>query len=456
MNPLIVFLVRARRWCILALLILFIFNASPSAGCFWTGLLFLALGTGLRFWAAGHEADMTGPYSIVQTPLAFGSYLFGIGCLLSGGTWMLLVIFLLSFPLIYHARIRIDEAKSGEGQAPDEAEKHYREEVPIFFPAPWKYRPPAQQWDGGTALFQAREYHFLLGIVLLFVILIFAASMASPERPPSVKVAAIQFVSEFNQPERNREALEMLIREAIAEGAHIIVLPETAVQGYMSHDLLTAWQAEGMTIQPEIGGRPRAGLDPAGIAEEIPGKSTSFFGRLALEYSIYVTVPLLEIDRKTGRYFNSVVLMDPHGHIRLHYRKLNPWMPGEQGWAQHGDRGHAYADTEFGRLGLLICYDINFEPPALQKAGIDILLYPIAWVDGKDSDWFTDRLPAIARKNNLNIVGANWSVTETPWWHGYGKSCIISNKGEVLATVGNDLGNEIIYAEIGVNVISDK
>lgn len=98
----------------------------------------------------------------------------------------------------------------------------------------------------------------------------------------------------------------------------------------------------------------------------------------------------------------------------------------------------------------MICYDINSEPPKLKANRVDHLLYAIAWVDDADSTWFTKELPDIARKANVNIIGANWSVPDQPGWHGYGKSLILLRNGEAAARVKNDLGNEIIYADLPI------
>ena len=171
---------------------------------------------------------------------------------------------------------------------------------------------------------------------------------------------------------------------------------------------------------------------------------------MAGELRIYLTVPLVEVDPKQGKYYNTLVLVGPDGKVVLHYRELNPWPWAERGWATRGDRGHQFVDTPFGRLGLLICYDINFEPPALKKNRVDHLLYAIAWVDDADSTWFRKELPDIAREANVNIIGANWSVPEKPDWDGYGQSLIIRRTGEVVARVKKDLGNEIIYADLPI------
>lgn len=261
----------------------------------------------------------------------------------------------------------------------------------------------------------------------------------------AVKVAAVQFVSEMGRPERNRKRLEVFVRQAAQNGAKIVVLPETSITGYMTCDLRTTWQVVDRTVTNGL-----RGISPAKVAETVPGPSTRAFGKLAKELGIYLTIPLVEVDRKSGRYFNTVVLVGPDGALLLHYRKLNPWPYAERGWAERGDRGHAYVDTPYGRLALLICYDINFEPPHLRRSQVDILLYLIAWVEGADSTWFRKELPQIARENNMSIIGANWTVPEKPDWHGYGQSLIIARTGQVLARVKHDLEEEIIYADLPV------
>ena len=140
------------------------------------------------------------------------------------------------------------------------------------------------------------------------------------------------------------------------------------------------------------------GISPKTVAESVPGESTKAFGALAKELGIYLTVPIVEFDAKQDKHFNTLVLVDPDGHVALHYRKLNPWPWAERGWASRGDRGQQFIDTPYGRLGLLICFDINFEPPRLRQNKVDLLLYAIAWVDDADSSWFAHELPEIARK----------------------------------------------------------
>lgn len=261
----------------------------------------------------------------------------------------------------------------------------------------------------------------------------------------TVRVAAIQFVSRWARPDENRKELAALVRQAAGGGAKIVVLPETAISSYMSHDIRLTWQVGGRAVSDEL-----TGHSPAAVAETVPGPSTEQFAALARELGIYLTVPILEGDPPTDRYFNTVVLVGPDGKQLLHYRKLNPWPFAERGWATRGDRGRAVVDTPYGRLGVLICYDINFEPAAMEKEGIDHLLYSIAWVDDPGSDWFEKRLPAVAREHHFSIIGANWSVPDTAGWAGWGMTRIIAADGRILARVPSDLGSAIVYADLPI------
>jgi predicted amidohydrolase len=250
--------------------------------------------------------------------------------------------------------------------------------------------------------------------------------------PDTFLVAAVQAASEFGVPEVNRKSLATMIERAACHGAQVVVLPETAVTGYMSYDLKRTWQVGNRPVAPDL-----MGVDPKDAAETVPGPSTRFFSRIARQWGIYLTVPLLEADRKTGHYYNTDVLLGPDGGTLIHYRKVNPWPWAEQGWASDGNLGHPVADTPFGRFSVLICYDIHKQAAELAKLKIDTLLYSIAWVDEKDSDWFQKRLPKIAAACKYNMVAANWTVPDDhpdPNWYGYGQSMVIDAAGRILSS----------------------
>jgi predicted amidohydrolase len=267
-------------------------------------------------------------------------------------------------------------------------------------------------------------------------------------KPMEVKVAAVQCSSDLGDVDGNSRKLTTLVCQAAKSGAKIVVLPEAAITGYLSQDLRTNWHVAGKPIRPSF-----RGIDPSAFAETVPGPSTKTFAALAKELGIYLTIPLLEVDRPPepadSRYFNTVCLAAPTGELVAHYRKLTPWPVPEQSWATPGDRGVQVYDTEYGRVGLAICFDIHTILEKYQPHHIWALLYPIAWVDeSHPADWFWHRLPRRVAPFKHYVIGANWSVDKREPWFGYGFSTILGPDGAVIATAKSLYGPEIVYATI--------
>jgi len=271
---------------------------------------------------------------------------------------------------------------------------------------------------------------------------------AGPPAAPAagaVRVAAVQMTSRFADPAVNRDKMEKLAREAAKGGAKIVVFPEAAVQGYVSSQF---------DIWTDPKRRPGEGKSLEGFAEPADGESARRFGKLAGELKVHLLVPFIEREEKSGavKYFNSLLLFGPDGGRLAHYRKINPWPRAEATWAADGDKGLAFVDTEYGRLGLLVCYDIHSVAQRLAAEKVDTLLYSIAWVDFKPERWFGERLPAKAKDLGVNIVAANWTfpTDDRPEDRGYGFSRVIDKSGKILAAAKAECGDEIVYADLPV------
>jgi predicted amidohydrolase len=288
-----------------------------------------------------------------------------------------------------------------------------------------------------------------LPLLALLTVPVFAAD-PQPAKPAgrTVKVAAVQCSSDLGDVAGNTKKITALVKEAARGGAKFVVLPETAVTGYLSQDLKTNWHVPGMPIEVRFDGK-----DPKGFAETVPGPSTRHFAALAKDLGIYLTIPLLEVDFKDGkdkpRYFNTVCLADPKGDLVAHYRKLTPWPYPEKSWATPGDRGVQTVDTKYGHVGLAICFDIHTILEKYEPHNIWCLLYPIAWVDNEHpAEWMFHRLPERVKPFKHHVVGANWSVERKQNWRGYGFSVVISNEGKVVAAARSLFGSEIVYADL--------
>ena len=80
-----------------------------------------------------------------------------------------------------------------------------------------------------------------------------------------------------------------------------------------------------------------------------------------------------------GRLHNSSALVDAGG-VRAVYRKLHLW--GEEPrWFAPGDRPAPVIETRHGRIGLAVCYDIEFPEltRGLALAGADLIALPANW-----------------------------------------------------------------------------
>ena len=288
----------------------------------------------------------------------------------------------------------------------------------------------------------------LLSLLIVAPSPLLAADSVSPAAAPTVKVAAVQCSSDLGTVAANTKKLTELVKEAAGNGAKIVVLPEMAITGYLSQDLKTNWHVKGKPLA-----RVFVGKDPREFAESVPGPSTRHFCQLAKDLGIYLTIPLLEVDLKNDPdrpiYFNTVCLANPQGELIAHYRKLTPWPHPERSWATAGDRGVQTYDTEYGRVGLAICFDIHTILEKYQDKHLWALLYPIAWVDEEHpADWFFHKLPARVKPFKHHLVGANWSVDKEQDWRGYGFSVIISSEGKVASAAKSLYGSEIVYAEL--------
>ena len=150
------------------------------------------------------------------------------------------------------------------------------------------------------------------------------------------------------------------------------------------------------------------------VAEEIPGPSTRRLGEKARKYGMYVVAGLTE--RAGNAVYNTAVLIDRQGNVAGKYRKI--YLPREEveGGLTPGD-SYPVFDTDFGRIGMMICWDSEYVDPAraLALQGAEILLVPAA-------GGYMTLLKARALENHLYVVSSGYDV----------ESAIIDPGGDVL------------------------
>lgn len=257
------------------------------------------------------------------------------------------------------------------------------------------------------------------------------ADRRGPARVARVAVAQLDLAAGALQDNRCRTV--EAIHDAVGRGAELVVLPELASSGY----------------------RLRTPEAVAVAAEEIPGPTTETW-QAATGGACTVVGGICE--RVGDVFFNSVAVVDATGVIGV-YRKLHLF-DEEQLLFTPGDAGLPVFDLPFGRVGVLVCYDLRFVEALriLKLQGAELVAMPTAWTSGFDRDppagGVIDQVAAAAVQANLNsvVVAAASRVGRDDDVRYLGSSCVVnpygrfvldpqSRQDEVVAVVEVDLAD---------------
>ncbi|MFA7265716.1 MAG: nitrilase-related carbon-nitrogen hydrolase, partial [Candidatus Nanopelagicales bacterium] len=224
--------------------------------------------------------------------------------------------------------------------------------------------------------------------------------MPRPTEP--FKVAAVEFNPEMFELERNIERACEVAREAAANGARLIVLPETAMSGYIYKD--------------------RAQFLP--YMDTVPGKATDALEKVTAEFNCYIATGIAEHDPTTGLTYNTGALVGPDGYIGK-YRKVG-LNPSDILWFVPGNTGHPVFETELGNITMIICYDDTYWEPGRLPAikGADIIAYICC------SDRVLVELEEEAKGNHSTIA----AVQQLSTWNGLAMVASDRNNAETNPT----------------------
>ena len=150
-------------------------------------------------------------------------------------------------------------------------------------------------------------------------------------------------------------------------------------------------------------------------AESVPGPTTDAVAKLAKQYNMYVVCPLRE--QAGERQYNTAVLLDRKGKIAGYYRKIFVfWGEG----LHVSTEGVKVFDTDFGRISILTCFDLNF--PELwhecDAKDVDIVFWPSAYGGGSPLNAFAILyhyyIVPVGAGNIMDITGKPVEDVTTP------------------------------------------
>ena len=249
-------------------------------------------------------------------------------------------------------------------------------------------------------------------------------------------VACCQVTPALGNPAANRELVADAVSHAAAQGASVIVLPELVSSGYVFDS--------------------RA--DAQASAEAADGATVTLWARLAADHGVVIVGGFCETTA-AGELFNSAALVDPGG-LRGVYRKAHLW-DKERLWFSSGSAAPPVIPTLFGRIAVMICYDLEFPEwvrlPALD--GAQLLCAPVNWPafprpDGERPAEIV-RVQADAAVNRMFIAACDRTGEErgVEW---VGGSVIVDADGWPLACATPSAGLTIIAAECQLDHALDK
>jgi nitrilase len=165
-----------------------------------------------------------------------------------------------------------------------------------------------------------------------------------------VKAAAVQIAPVLDQPGATLERVLNAIGEAADKGAQLAVFPETFVPYYPYFSFIEP---------PYRMGAPHLKLYAE--APVVPGPVTEALAAAARSRRMVLVVGINE--RDGGSLYNTQLIFDADGALKLKRRKITPTYHERMIWGQGDGSGLRAVDTEVGRVGALACWE-HYNPLA--------------------------------------------------------------------------------------------
>ena len=223
-----------------------------------------------------------------------------------------------------------------------------------------------------------------------------------------------------------------LVREAARSGARLIALPE-----------LFSWRGP----QDE---EPSA-------AELIPGPTSDFASDLARELGVHLVAgSILEKGDEPSRCHNTALLFGPDGTLVSTYRKIHLFdvaveraVNVSESRTRKPGKDPVCVETELGRIGLAVCYDLRF-PELFRKLAdrnAEIIVVPSAFTAPTGRAHWHTLVRARAIENQAYVLAPNQFGPTLQGYLNYGHSLIVDPWGDILAE-GDEAEDGVLTADL--------
>ena len=217
-------------------------------------------------------------------------------------------------------------------------------------------------------------------LLILAVILTASAGRSDMEKNPplSIRIAIVQQNANPGKPEENRNKALLFAKQALNQGADVVLFHEELLVGYVS--------------------------DPHELAETVDGTTTRAFQTLLQGRQALIIYGLTE--RDGDKYFISAPVVSANGVV-ANYRKTHLW------WKTEGVRHEPTYYLPGDRLvtfkikghlcGIMICYDGDF--PEMTRAYANLGCSLLFWLNNRDSRGHAE-VKDLAYRNSMIIAAS--------------------------------------------------
>ncbi|QQC88265.1 carbon-nitrogen hydrolase family protein [Streptomyces alfalfae] len=243
---------------------------------------------------------------------------------------------------------------------------------------------------------------------------------------PALRTALLQSSGQPGSVDANLAELDGAAGRAAAAGAGLLMAPELFLTGYAIGD------------------------DVARLAEPADGASATAIASIAARHGVGVAYGYPERDGDT--VYNSVQLIGPDGTRLANYRKTHLFGDFERGAFTPGDESVVQADLGGVRVGLMICYDVEFPENvrAHALAGTDLLVVPTAQMH--PFQFVAESVvPVRAFENQMYVAYVN-RVGQEGAFEFVGLSTLVGPDGVPRARAGR--GAELVVGDVDPGFLS--
>ncbi len=169
-------------------------------------------------------------------------------------------------------------------------------------------------------------------------------------QPRKVRAAAVQIAPDLTSGAATLASVVAAIEDAAAKCAELIVFPETFVPWYPYFSFV---------LPPVLSGAEHVRLYEHAVVA--PGPQTEIVAAAARKAGAVVVLGVNE--RDYGSLYNTQLVFDADGALKLKRRKITPTFHERMIWGQGDGSGLAVVETAVGRVGALACWE-HYNPLA--------------------------------------------------------------------------------------------